>query len=142
MISEHITRTTTNKSCSMPNRSSLCGISRDAAFFYYIETSPTKQRLYLAAMHFNENAQRPQRKTAKGKLMYRLVFPKAKRGGYTVKKVKTEPTICYVFNLIRLVFEEIVHDSLRYVDAVQQIPVLQDLLQDSASQTFQGGCCR
>ncbi|KAG5261115.1 hypothetical protein AALO_G00300200 [Alosa alosa] len=84
-------------------------------------------RLYLAAMHFNENAQRPQRKTAKGKLMYRLVFPKAKRGGYTVKKVKTEPTICYVFNLIRLVFEEIVHDSLRYVDAVQQIPVPQDL---------------
>lgn len=26
--------------------------------------------------------------------MYRLLFPKAKRRGYTVKQVKTEPTIC------------------------------------------------
>ena len=51
-------------------------------------------RLYLAAMHFIENAERAQRKTAKGKLMYILVFPKAKREGYTVKPMKTEPTMC------------------------------------------------
>ncbi|KAF1380251.1 hypothetical protein PFLUV_G00184890 [Perca fluviatilis] len=84
-------------------------------------------RLYLAAMHFNENAERPQWKTAKGKLMYRLLFPKAKRGGYTVKQVKTEPTICYVLDLMRLVFEEIIHDPLPYLDAVQRILVPQDL---------------
>ncbi|XP_046885937.1 uncharacterized protein LOC124474096 isoform X2 [Hypomesus transpacificus] len=84
-------------------------------------------RLYLAAMHFNENAERPQRKTAKGKLMYRLVFPKAKRGGYTVKQMKTEPTMCYVFDMMQLVLEEIIHDPLPYVAAVQRIPVPQPL---------------
>ncbi|KAL1004808.1 hypothetical protein UPYG_G00050880 [Umbra pygmaea] len=84
-------------------------------------------RLYLAAMHFNENAERPQRKTAKGKQMHRLMFREAKRGGYTVKQVKTEPTICYILNLMRLVFEEIIHDPVPYVDAVQRIPVPQDL---------------
>lgn len=57
-------------------------------------------RLYLAAMHFNENVERPQRKTAKGKRMNRLVFPKAKRGGgYTVKQVKPEPTMCKFKNI-------------------------------------------
>ncbi|XP_034722579.1 uncharacterized protein LOC117941677 isoform X1 [Etheostoma cragini] len=84
-------------------------------------------RLYLAAMHFNENADCPQWKTEKGKLMYRLLFPKAKRGGYTVKQVKTEPTICYVLDLMQLVFEEIIHDPIPYLEAVQQLPVPQDL---------------
>ncbi|KAL0970143.1 hypothetical protein UPYG_G00237740 [Umbra pygmaea] len=84
-------------------------------------------RLYLAAMHFNENAERPQRKTAKGKLMYRPMFLKAKRGGYTVKQVKTETTICYVLNLMQLVFKDIIHDPVPYVDAVQRIPVPEDL---------------
>lgn len=33
----------------------------------------------------------------------------------------------YVRNLMGLVFKEIVHDPLRYVEAVQRIPVPQDL---------------
>ncbi|XDV14173.1 hypothetical protein PO909_002359, partial [Leuciscus waleckii] len=95
-------------------------------------------RLYLAAMHFNENVERPQRKTAMGKRMNRLVLPKAKR----VKQVKTEPTIYttgYVLDLMRLVFEEIIHDPLPYVDAVQRVPVPQDMC--SARQAFPGGGC-
>ena len=44
--------------------------------------------LYLAATLFNENADRPQI-TYKGKLVYKLLFPKAKKGGHTVKPVKT-----------------------------------------------------
>ncbi|XP_055062144.2 uncharacterized protein [Misgurnus anguillicaudatus] len=80
-------------------------------------------RLYLAAMHFNENAVRPQLRTSKGKPVYKLLFPKAKKGGHTVKPVKTEPTFCYVTSLMDSVFEEAVCDPLPFLDAVQQIPV-------------------
>ena len=31
----------------------------------------------------------------KGKLVYKLLFPKAKKGGHTVKPVKTEPTLLF-----------------------------------------------
>ena len=51
-------------------------------------------RLYLAAMHFNENAGRCQAKTNSGRLRYKLSFPKAKKGAATVKAVKTQPTYC------------------------------------------------
>lgn len=43
-------------------------------------------------MHFNENAVRSPTITSKGKLVYKLRFPKAGKGGHTVKPVKTEPT--------------------------------------------------
>ncbi len=60
-------------------------------------------RLYLAAIHFNENAVRPQMTTSKGKFVYKLLFPKAKKGGHTVKPVKTEPTFCKFFPKIFIV---------------------------------------
>ncbi|XP_051716556.1 uncharacterized protein LOC127494593 isoform X2 [Ctenopharyngodon idella] len=91
-------------------------------------------RLYLAAMHFNENAVQPH-VTSKGKLVHKLHFPKAKKGGHTVKPVKTEPTFCklfqknengYVINLMNTVFEEVVRDPLPYLDAIQRIPVPPD----------------
>ncbi|KAF4111800.1 uncharacterized protein LOC131543092 isoform X2 [Onychostoma macrolepis] len=84
-------------------------------------------RLYLAAMHFNENAVRPQVTTSKEKLVYKLLFPKDKKGGHTVKPLKTEPTFCYVINLMDSVFEGVVRDPLPYLDAVQRIPVPQYL---------------
>ncbi|XP_052434176.1 uncharacterized protein LOC127974730 isoform X1 [Carassius gibelio] len=75
-------------------------------------------RLYLTAMHFNENVVQPQ-----GKLVHKLLFPKAKKGGQTIKPVKTEPTFCYVINLMDCVFEEVFRDPLPYLDAIQRIPV-------------------
>lgn len=49
-------------------------------------------RLYLAAMHQNENCQREQAITTTGQAVYKFVFPKTKRGECTAKPVKTEPT--------------------------------------------------
>lgn len=51
-------------------------------------------RLYLAGMHFNENSNRPKATTSSGKPMYRLLFPKAKKGLYTIKPVTSNPTYC------------------------------------------------
>ncbi|XP_067298749.1 uncharacterized protein [Pseudorasbora parva] len=81
-------------------------------------------RLYLAAIHFNENSVRPQMTTSKVKPVYKPLFPK---GGHSVKPVKTEPTFCYVINLMNTVFEEIVHNPLPFLDAIQRIPVPPDL---------------
>nr|XP_055037185.1 uncharacterized protein LOC129424518 [Misgurnus anguillicaudatus] len=80
-------------------------------------------RLYLAAMHFNENCERPQMTTVKGELIYRLSFPKAKKGGHVVKPVKTEATCCYALNMIQLVFDKIVQDPHPYITELKRVPV-------------------
>ena len=46
-------------------------------------------RLQLAALHFNENSNRKQTVTKQGEEQYEIIFPKFKKGGYTVKKVPT-----------------------------------------------------
>jgi hypothetical protein len=46
----------------------------------------------LAAIHFNENAAKPQAVTREGRPQYKLAFPKQKKGEYTVKKVKAPST--------------------------------------------------
>nr|XP_055038016.1 uncharacterized protein LOC129425947 isoform X2 [Misgurnus anguillicaudatus] len=60
-------------------------------------------RLYLACMHFNENSNRPQAKTKTGKPVYRLLFPKAKKGEYSTRPLKTQATYCYVYRLMDLI---------------------------------------
>lgn len=54
--------------------------------------SLTSFRQYLAALHFNENSNRTQAKTTAGTLKYSIHFPKAKKGGYTVKPMKSQAT--------------------------------------------------
>ena len=49
-------------------------------------------RLQLAALHFNENSSREQAVTQQGELRYEVLFPKFKRGGYTVRKKTVQPT--------------------------------------------------
>ena len=49
-------------------------------------------RLWLAALHFNENTQRTQAVTKEGKARYIIVFPKYKRGEYTVRKIFVDST--------------------------------------------------
>ena len=49
-------------------------------------------RLLLAALHFNENFQREQAKTASGSERIRIVFPKQKKGEYTPKPVPVPKT--------------------------------------------------
>ena len=49
-------------------------------------------RIQLAALHFNENANREQAVSQAGEPRYDLVFPKYKKGGYVVKKITKDPT--------------------------------------------------
>ena len=46
-------------------------------------------RLYLAALHYNYNSNRKQAVTKKGKKRFNMLFPKYKKGGHIVRKIKT-----------------------------------------------------
>ncbi len=50
-------------------------------------------RLYLAALHYNENSDRLQAVDQDGRPRYDLRFPKYKKGGQVVRVVKTKSTI-------------------------------------------------
>ncbi|XP_054650468.1 uncharacterized protein LOC129191284 [Dunckerocampus dactyliophorus] len=80
-------------------------------------------RLYLAAMHFTENAQLERSKTLEGKAVYKVTFPKYKKGQATAKPVKTKPTFRYVRDLMRLVFEEVLEDPTKYTEELKEIPI-------------------
>nr|XP_057926407.1 uncharacterized protein LOC131127981 [Doryrhamphus excisus] len=71
-------------------------------------------RLYLAAMHFNENA--PWQQTT-------LEFKEQA----TAKPVKTKPTSSYVSDLMRLLFEVVLEDPTKYTQELKEIPVPDDL---------------
>ena len=49
-------------------------------------------RLLLAAIHYNENTDRPQAQTSNGQPIFRIRFPKYKKGGFTVTPAKPSPT--------------------------------------------------
>lgn len=49
-------------------------------------------RLALAALHYNENSNRPQATTTEGKLQYKLQFPRYAKGECRAKPVKVVPT--------------------------------------------------
>ena len=51
-----------------------------------------QHRLYLSAMHYNKNADRLQAVTVNGQPCYSIRFPKAKKGGHSVRAEKTRPT--------------------------------------------------
>ena len=59
---------------------------------YYQMLNKSLCRQRLAGLHYNENHARQQAQTADGHLRYSIVFPKAKKGDYTVRPVKTKPT--------------------------------------------------
>ncbi|XP_057187965.1 uncharacterized protein LOC130553181 isoform X1 [Triplophysa rosa] len=84
-------------------------------------------RLYLAALHFNENARRPQATTAAGKPLFKVSFPKYRKGECTVKPVKVNPTYHYVDDLMDLVFDKVAQDPTPYVEEVLKIPIPEDL---------------
>ena len=49
-------------------------------------------RVQLATLHFNENSGRDQVVRCDGTKRFDIIFPKFKRGGYIVRKIKTEAT--------------------------------------------------
>uniref|UniRef100_A0AAV2KPV1 Uncharacterized protein n=1 Tax=Knipowitschia caucasica TaxID=637954 RepID=A0AAV2KPV1_KNICA len=71
-------------------------------------------RLQVAALHYNENANRAHAATSVGELRYSVVYPKYKRGDYTVRAMKTNPTSYYIDKLMDLLFESVVEDARPY----------------------------
>ena len=63
----------------------------------------------LAALHFNENNGRNQAVTKDGKARYRIVYPKFKKGGYTVRKISVE---CTYGMQILLIFKKNINFNL------------------------------
>ena len=49
-------------------------------------------RLQLAALHYNNNSDKGQAITKKGEERFSISFPKYKKGGYIVRKIKTAST--------------------------------------------------
>ncbi|XP_062393824.1 uncharacterized protein LOC134082194 isoform X2 [Sardina pilchardus] len=84
-------------------------------------------RLYLAAMHHNENATREQATTSTGQAVFKVVFPKSKKGEGTVKPVKTKPTFNYVRELMRLLMQEVFEDPTSFAEEMNAIPIPPDL---------------
>ncbi|XP_057182524.1 uncharacterized protein LOC130549346 isoform X2 [Triplophysa rosa] len=84
-------------------------------------------RLYLAAMHYNENGDREQAVTTSGQAMYKIVFPKSKKGEATAKPLKTAPSYDYVTDLMKLVFEEVFADPTPFVEKLKKIPIPEPL---------------
>ncbi|KAL2093122.1 hypothetical protein ACEWY4_010434 [Coilia grayii] len=84
-------------------------------------------RLYLAAMHYNENANRPQAQTAEGVSLFKISFPKSRKGECRVKPQKSQPTFGYVTVLMDLIFEEVLVNPTPYTDALLAIHVPEDL---------------
>ncbi|XP_031165171.1 uncharacterized protein LOC116056894 isoform X2 [Sander lucioperca] len=87
-------------------------------------------RLYLAAMHYNENADHEQATTSAGQPVFKVVFPKSRKGEVTARPVKTDPTYKYVEELMRLVFEEVFEDPTPFVEVLKSIPIPKDLASD------------
>ncbi len=59
-------------------------------------------RTFLAALHWNENGNRPQAVKKDGTGQYKVAYPKPKEGDFVVKKVLTECTygmiICFILH--------------------------------------------
>ncbi|XP_063058166.1 uncharacterized protein LOC134451587 [Engraulis encrasicolus] len=79
-------------------------------------------RLYLAALHFNENSGRPQATSADGEPLFRVAFPKSQTRECTDKPVMVEPTYRYEEELVDLVFDKVFTDPTPYVEEVLKIP--------------------
>ena len=61
-------------------------------FLSFIRNFFNQHRLCLSAMHYNENADRLQAVTLNGQPCYSIRFPKAKKGGHSVRAEKTRAT--------------------------------------------------
>jgi hypothetical protein len=57
-------------------------------------------RLYIAALHFNENANRSQAVNKLGKLQYQLAYSKARKGELVVKQIKVQSSTAYIDQLL------------------------------------------
>ncbi len=61
-------------------------------------------RYALAALHYNENANRRQAVNVRGNAQFALRYPKYKQGGHTIKQIKTRTThsMYFLFSFLLL----------------------------------------
>ncbi|XP_057709542.1 uncharacterized protein LOC130927604 [Corythoichthys intestinalis] len=71
-------------------------VNHFAPKMYHFSYKGMKSRIILAAMHYNENAGRPQKVTKEGIHSYCIVYPKYKSGGYSLRKILVDATYDYV----------------------------------------------
>ncbi|XP_077391605.1 uncharacterized protein LOC144027710 isoform X1 [Festucalex cinctus] len=71
-------------------------VNHFAPKMYNFSYKGMKSRIILAAMHYNENAGRPQKVTKEGIHSYCIVYPKYKSGGYSLRKILVDETYDYV----------------------------------------------
>ncbi|XP_072306189.1 uncharacterized protein [Eucyclogobius newberryi] len=65
--------------------------------------------------------------TSKGKALFKVSYPKYKKGKPTAKPVKTKTTFGYVSELMHLVFTEVFPEPARFCDQLKSVPVPEDL---------------
>ncbi|KAL1251999.1 hypothetical protein QQF64_019795 [Cirrhinus molitorella] len=80
-------------------------------------------RLYLAALHFNENAGRPQAMTADGGPLFKVVLSNCKKRQCSAKPVRADPTFRYMDNLLDIIFEKVVVDPTPYMEDILKISI-------------------
>ena len=91
------------RTCTHISLSLSLSLSLNHASFLLPHNKIYTIRLQLAALHFNENANRKQAVTKRGEERYDVVFPKYKKGGYIVRKVVQDPTygkLLYMFTTL------------------------------------------
>ena len=92
-------------------------INQFAPKMYHFSFLGLKTRLLLAAMHYNENAERHQCQNKKGTPEFTIAFPKYKKGGYILRKILTECTYNYVDRL----FNALVSRLISHEDGPEQL---------------------
>ncbi|XP_053733138.1 uncharacterized protein LOC128765918 isoform X1 [Synchiropus splendidus] len=78
-------------------------------------------RLYLAALHYNENVVRNQASTQQDTARYRVSFSKHRKG--TVKALKEAPTYDYASDLMKLVFEEVLLEPHKFMSELKELNI-------------------
>ncbi|XP_074520137.1 uncharacterized protein LOC141785613 isoform X2 [Halichoeres trimaculatus] len=83
-------------------------------------------RLYLAAMHFNENVEQKLEATSEEKAVNKNMFQQSGSRKLAPKHLKTAPTCSYIRDLMTLLFEEVLEDPRIYTEELKQIPIPED----------------
>ena len=89
----------------------------------------------MSSLHFNENGQREHATTKTGEGRYDLVFPKYKKGGCVVRKVKVAPTYSELISLIKLLIGDVTVFYLHF----HCTDYIDDLLTEVVKQCVVGG---
>lgn len=75
----------------------VCHFAPKLVHFFHAQM---EARLYLAALHFNENGARPQAVSQDGTPMFAISYPKSRKGEGVAKEVKVKQTYGYVDDLM------------------------------------------